>query len=312
MGAIDATYLGLAANSNVTVTSAAAVFAGPTVHVAATSGGAAVQLTPNAVVTVVMPLTVSPSVPGSAALLLPSAASGAGRRAAVASQDAATAAAGNYSVACPVDEAAYASGDVVVDSGCSMGSHSVTCSASEAGGTKSGQCPVDGFTAACLVFDEAASAWAADKCSVTDVSNDYLTCDCASGGAIAPSFATVTRPATTNFVAAPVDGDDDAPGADTPAEQQDDEEGSPLESAGSIVALVIVAIIVVSFLVFVVHKKMQMDKVARDRANRSKLYVAGAGAAAVPVDADDETAAGQADAANKESLGQYRAAASAN
>jgi len=77
------------------------------------------------------------------------------------------------------------------------------------------------------------------------------------------------------------------------------------------VAVVVVAVIVVAFVGFVVHKKVQMDRLARERSERAKLYVAGPGARAQQVDENDAVAVARAESAAKESMGQYRAAATA-
>ena len=300
-GAIDPAYLGLSAAAGLHLTPSAAIFAGPTVHIEATAAGSQVQLVDGASVQVVLPLTANPAVPASAVLVLPgNSSTSTGRRAALVFQRAADAA-GNYSVQCPIEASAYINGAATLAASCPAGDHSVTCTADEAGGTKSGACPVDAFTAACVRYSSASSAWVASSCTVTDISNDYLTCECSSTGAFAPSFATVTRGATTSFQAAP----SNEPPAGTGGVL---EESSPLGSAGSIVAVVVVAVIVVAFLGFIAYKKVQMDRIARERANRSKLYVPRAGARAVQVDTSDGAAAAQADAASKEALGQYRAA----
>jgi len=288
-GAISASTLGLSADSGVTVSSVGSGFNGPTVHVAATSGNARVSLAA-ATVTVTLPLTVKPAVPASAVLVLRAEnATTASRRVAVAAQDAG-AAAGNYSVTCPTDTAAYTSGAAVVTVTCPAGDHSVSCAAAEAGGTKFGACPVDAFTAACLSYDTAASSWSDALCTVTEVSNDYVTCECSDTGAFSPAFATVTRGATTNFEAA-------ADGGGGAADDDDDDSFG----AGPIVAVTLLFLAVVLVGGVWLSRRSKAQAARRERANRQRVLVTGAGAQRV--DADDAAAT----AAAQQSVASYRA-----
>jgi hypothetical protein len=261
-GSITAAYLGLAAAADLTIAGAGATFAGPTVHVAATAGGALVTLPTDASVRIVLPVTVNPGVPAAAVLLLPAqnGSVAAGRAMAASSMDAGVATA-NYTVMCPTESAAYVDDAAVVTTNCSATAYTVTCSAAQAGGSFSGQCPVSAFTAACMSFDQGSGTWSPNSCAVVDVSNEYVTCDCSSTGAFAPSFATVNRPASSTFApaAAAEEGSKGAPG---------DESGG--FGAGPIVAVVLVGLVLVLVVALVMtssrRRAARKAKVAERRA----------------------------------------------
>ncbi len=287
-GAITPAYLGVSSDANVAIAQGAAVFAGPTVHVGVTQGGAQLSLPAGASVRVVLPLTVDPAMPPSAVLLLPeeNATSTAGaRRASVAGQDAGTATS-NYSVTCPSDASMYTGGAVSISSGCTAGDHTVSCEQSEAGGVKFGACPVDAFTAACVSYDGGSASWSADKCEVTDVSNDYLACECSGVGAFSPSFA--TRGATTHF--RPASSDGNAGDGNAAADEDDDDSFG----AGPIVAVVLVAAALVLVAIVVINRRRTAASAAaqRSQSDSQRVAVPGAGATAQRVDAADASAAG--------------------
>jgi len=255
--AIDAEYLHVDPDSNVTIAVHGTVFAGPTIHVVATRNSQTVALAHSDVLRVSLPLTEDPAVPASADLVLPGpTAAGSSRRLSLTSSNASNVFEEDFSVTCPSDSAAYVAGRATVSSDCATGSYNVTCTEDQAGGTLSGACPVDAFTAACMMYDSGAAAWSADSCAVVQVSNAFLTCECSGAGAFAPAFATVARPAgQAEFT--PADGDGSGAGA------SDDDEFTGATLAG-IIAISVLVIAVVAVIIYSVTKQQKHNRMVKE------------------------------------------------
>jgi hypothetical protein len=117
-----------------------------------------------------------------------------------------------------------------------------------------------------------------------------------------PSFATVTRDATTNFKA-----------GGEPERGAGDGDSDAFGSAGSIAALVLLAAVLVGFVGFGAYKQQERRSLEAKHDSRSKLFVApGATAQAVDEGRDGAMTTKHAGEAHNASMAPYRGAAAAS
>jgi len=176
--------------------------------------------------------------------------------------------AGSYSVQCPAEKQAYASGAVTVATGCPLvQGHSVDCRVEHAGGRAEGACPVDALVPVCLRADISSGSYSTAGCSVVSVGVSDVVCECSGGGLIASHFATTNDEGTLQFVEA-IKFEEEPPVApDEAAGRESSNLGAIVGStAGGLVCIIAVA----GFISYRLHQRRATTRYPRRSRSLSR------------------------------------------